>query len=419
MLVEDPPAAPRVTQVADGLGFDHATRYAVQTKVAPIGEDAVLAIFHDEEEGPLGTRRPVFGTASLDGGETWSAAERITREDFTHVGFSGMTTRGDRVALSFTGRSEEMAFTGIFVREGEWDGDAVQWQDPQRITPADADVDYKFASVVIDPLGGLHVVCRADLEYDPDCDPDPTDCPQERRQIFYLRDTEGDWSFTQISEQWTSTVPELVLDDAGGSAGDGGRGRLWAAWHNEERPAAPIGCMVDDVSLWTADLDSGDTELGRVPGSWAGEDCEAEVKSATLPSIAVDASGRLHALWCLADADVDLGVRYAHRLAEDGEWSQAEAISAETIRYGAVLTVGDDDVPVAFAPRNTEASGEVIAFRREPDGWSETVLDRSDEHGFNWVNPSMAPMAGGRPAIVYGRETDGEGAGAVYFTVGP
>ena len=417
MHTVEPPGDPQ--EIAGDLGFDHATRYAVQTKVAPIGEGAAIALFHDEEMGPVGTRRPVYVTVSRDGGATWTAGDRITGEEFTHVGFSALTTRGDRVVVSFTGRTQEMAHTGIFALEGMWGGDAVQWQDPQQLTPAEADVDYKFASVVIDPLGGLHVVCRADVDYNPDCDADLDDCLHELRQIYYLEDTAGVWSFTRISEQWTSTVPELVLDHEGGSDGASGRGRLWAAWHNEERSTVPIGCMVDDVSLWTADLDSGVADLGNIPGSWAGEDCDAEVKSATLPSIAVDSSGRLHALWCLASADVDLDVRYARQLDEYGAWSQAEGISTETIRYGAVLTFGDDDVPVAFAPRNTEASGEVIAFRREQGGWAETVLDRSDEHGFNWVNPSMAPLADGRAAIVYGRETDGETTGAVYFSAGP
>jgi len=416
---EDPPEDPQAVQIAGDLGFDHGTRYGVQTKVAPIGGSAIFVIFHDEEEAPVGNRRPVYGTVSTDGGVTWTTAERLTHEEFVRVEFSAMTTRGDRVVLSLAGCTEEMTHTGIFVLEGTWDGDAIQWQEPQQITPVDAGVDFKFPSVVIDPLGGLHVICRADVEYNSDCDADVDDCLQELRQIFYLEDTASVWSFAQISEQWTSTVPELVVDDEGGSAGAGGRGRLWAAWHNEERPTVPIGCMVDDVSLWTADLDSGEASLDRIPDSWDGEDCQAQVKSAALPSIAVDSSGGLHALWCLASAGNDLDVRYAHREDEDGAWSQVEAISVETVRYGAVLTFGDDDVPVVFASRNGEGSGEVIAFRREQGGWSETVLDHSDGYGFNWVNPSMVPLADGRPAIVFGRETDGEITGAVYFTQGP
>jgi len=418
VVIENPPES-SVVRIADALGFDHATRYAVQTKVGPIGDGAVIAVFHDEEEGPAGMRRPLFVAASVDGGATFSDAERLTGESFTHVGFAALATRDDTVVVAFTGRLEDMALNGIFVQQGTWDGVGMAWQEPQLATPADADVDYKFASVAIDSHGHRHVVCRADADYDPECDPDVEDCLQEQRQIVYLEDAAGDWSVTQISEQWTSTVPELVLDDDGGSDGAAGRGRLWATWHNEERLTVPIGCMVDDVSLWTVDLDGGDAELGRIPGTWEGEGCDAEIKSAALPSIAVDASGQLHALWCLADPDNDLDVRYARRLDDQETWSEPESISSRAIRYGAVLTLGDDDQPLAFAPRNGDESGEVVAFRRAGDGWSETVLDRSDEHGFNWVNPSASRLHDGRIGLVYGEETDEGAGGIVYFTAGP
>jgi len=418
MEVVDLPEERQSTLIANDLGFDHPTRYAVQTKVAPVGHGGILVIFHDEEEGPLGPRRPVYGSVSLDGGESFSEPQRITGEEYTHVGFAALTTRDEDVVLAFTGRTEEMSVNGIFVQDGTWDGEDVQWQQAELATPADAEVDHKFASVAVDPLGGRHVICRAEVEYDPDCDVDEADCLQERRQIFYLEDSSGSWSFTRISEQWTSTVPELVLDDDGGRDGSGGRGRLWAAWHNEERATVPIGCMVADASLWTADLDSGEAELGRVPGSWAGEACDAEVKSAVLPSIAVDSAGLVHAVWCLADSGYDLEVLYAHQIDGD-QWSEPEPMSGATVRYGAVLTIGEDDVPVAYAPRNGDPAGQVVAFRREPAGWTEAVIDRSDVHGFNWVNPSMAPLTGGRVGLVYGREAAEGETGAVFFIAEP
>lgn len=417
--VEDDPApvGGSSTLVAAGLRFSDSTRYAVQKKLVAFEDGTLLAVFHDGlAEQPL-YLRPVLASLSSDAGATWTDPVQVTPSGFIHVEFAAVAAHGTRAALAFTGQNDPVRGTGIFVTEGQLDGLQISWDDPVEITPQAHAVDFKFPSVLFDPAGHLHVLCRADVPYDDACDDLEEDCGHELRHVFYLTDETGEWTFLTISDRWTSTVPDLDIDPDGGEDGAAGRGRLWAVWHNEERPAEPIGCMVADVSLWSLDLDTQEATLSFVPGSWQGEECDDTVKSALLPSISVDTAGLPHAVWSHADADYDQTAYYAHAN-HDGSWTSPELVSEEALRYGAVLAVVGDQ-PVVYSARAGTADGEVFAFSRSDGAWQSTSLVQSPTSAFNWVTPSLRPVADGQHGVLFGLVTDTDFDGAVYFALGP
>lgn len=290
----------------------------------------------------------------------------------------------------------------------------MSWDEPEEVTRRQLGYTYDFPSLLFDSDGVIHLITRTNADYDEDCSPQEQNCPQEARQVFYVNNGEGEWQTQRISAHWTSTVPELDWAPSGGSGGDGGRGRLWAAWHNEIRPEGPVGCTFDDVSVWSLDLDSGQASLETVTGSWAGEACDAEFVSALYPSIALGANDLPHIVHAQLTGSFEL--QFFHQAKEaGGTWTAPEAIHELPVSSTATLAIGDDGRLQAFVARSSDDDGQLLWLVAGEQGWTETVLDQSVAHGFNLPNVSRRPIEGGGFGVLYGAEGVESGAGELYF----
>ena len=401
--------------VADGLYDGEPSRYSGQKKIVALENGALLAVFNvGDADHPPGFHH-LFAALSLDGGQSWSAPEQISDPGLDHVGWGSVAALGDQVAVVYPAASgsDQVLLT---VRRGSFDGAALTWADPQIPVAVPEIVGALFPTVVFDGAGALHVVARVETDYDPGCDVDTEDCPQERRHVVYLTDEGGSWEARTLSQRWTSTVPELRIDLDGGADGAAGRGRLTAVWHNEDRPDVAFGAAVDHPSLWTRDLDDGSEELASVPDAWLGEGPGAEVKTGLLPTVALDAGGRVHVAYAHVDAAYDL--RYWYTARDDaGAWLPPEPVDpgGDPISGGAQLVIGAGDEPVLAATTLAGDGGSVVVLSRGDGAWLSQPLITSEEHGFNWAGPSQEPVDGARYGLLFGRRDAPEWEGTLYY----
>ena len=404
--------------VVDGLLLDEPTRYSAQRKLVSLGGDALLLAYHDGSPGMPDAFVDFYVTVSGDRGDTWSAPTMFPSHDFDRLGFGAVAARDGHVVVAQTIQTGAMQGTGIFVRTGAYPGTGAEltWTDPEEVTPRVEGAEFSFPSLVIDRHEVVHLVARANTVYDEHCDPEHEACPQELRQVHYVTQQGGTWAARQISEQWTSTVPEIALAEGAGTDGPDGARRLWSRWHHEDRPDLPVGCMTGDVSLWTLDLDSGDESLDSVPGSHEGEACDALVKSAALPALAIGPQGRPGVIHALIDDEYRTAYRYQSLQDDLQSWSDPESILPDNHALDAGASLGFvEGQPVVTGMRVDTTSGQVVAFTRTDDGWNEQILHQADEHHFNWINISRDPLFGPTFGLVYGRDDALIGEGTLYF----
>ena len=399
--------------VVQGLQGDHATRYTAQKKVVQLGSDAIVLVFNDPGAAapdPDGPDR-VHAVLSYDGGESWSDPEILTGDEFEEIHFASVDARDGQLAVVFPARVGSGA-TGIQLIRGVWvgrDDGGVEWSAPEEIGAGAPMADLGFPGVVLAPDHSVHVVGRVNTPYQADCDVELEDCAQEHRQVFYITDADGGWSSRTLSTEWTSTVPELVLADDG---------RLWATWHNEDREASPVGCVRGDVSVWSLDLDDGTEELGSVPGSWLGEGCDADWKTALYPSIDTDAAGRpqiSYAHTSQQNGDVEFVYWHTQR-SSDGAWSTPQRIHEASVSVSASMVLLDGGTPAVVSARNDEDGGRLVVSQRAGSVWSEEMFQDGASAQLGWPNVSRRPLADGSHGVAYTQLDTDAGEGVVYFT---